>query len=234
MTTYPGRGAWSVRGKDNGATAYCYLTGKPLDGHRQPDGTFKDLNYEAVHYGVLALQKRLNTLLDSAIITDGVLGPQSDQGIRQAQHRLNLVVDGAAGPHTCRALWHPLIDADERTKSLPRHILWGIAVHESLLDPGAVGASTPGDKGLVQYNTTLGSITIAQAFDPGYALSHAAIRLRSALDGYGGKGSEIQLSCAIASWNSPVWADEWYSSGVAPNTQIAKYVNDVLTVAATF
>lgn len=235
MTTYPGRGAWTTRAKDNGSPAYCYLAGKPLDGHREPDGTFKDLNYQAVNYAVLAIQHRIMALgYSTPLVFDGVLGMATDRAIRWVQQRLNVGVDGAVGPKTARGLWHPLVGADETAKNLPVHILWGIAVHESLLDPGAVGASTPADKGLVQYNTSLGTTTVAQAFDPVYALSHAAARLRSALDGYVGKGSQIQLDCAIASWNSPVHADQWYTDGRAPNDQIAKYVSDVLAAAATF
>lgn len=235
MTTYPGRGAWTAVGKDNGWKTYRYLSGKPLDGHRQPDGKFASINHEAVNLGVLAIQKRINVLGCSPRLTeDGVLGMATDKGIRWVQTRLGVTSDGDCGPTTSRMLWHPLVAHAEQSYALPRHILWGIARHESLLDPGAVGATTPADRGLVQFNTSLGTITIAQAHDPVLALDKAAQRLHGALGHYTGKGTTLQVNCTIASWNSPVWADQWFRDGKAPNDQIAKYVADVLAQTDTF
>lgn len=235
MSTYPGRGAWSAVGKDNGARTYVYLPGKPMDGHRQPNGTFASINHEAVNLGVKAMQERINTLnLTADVVADGVLGPGTTKALKVVQEHYHLVPDGNAGAKTMRALWHPLIAVLETSHGLPAHILWGIAKHESLLDPGAVGETTPADRGLVQFNTDLGSVSIAQAHDAAVALPKAASRLETALDNYAGKGADLQLKCTVASWNAPAWASQWYHNGQAPNDRITKYVADVLDAAETF
>lgn len=233
--TSVGRGAWTSTGKDNLNKAYVYLVGKPLDGHRETNDSFPDFNYEAVNLGVMAIQNRIIDLgYIPALVPDGVFGPATSRATHLAQEKLGVTPDGAVGPNTARALWHPMVAKAESAALLPKHILWGIARHESLLDPGAVGVSTPADRGLVQFNTSLGSVTIKQAHNPGYALPYAASRLHSAMTKYAAKGADLQLKCTIASWNAPTWANDWYNTGTAPNDKIAKYVADVLTQATTF
>ena len=231
MTTYPGRGAWTSVGMDNGNADYVYLPGKPDDGSTPTKG----INYQAVNLGVLAIQKRINSLgYSPALVADGDLGPASDKAIRWFQGKYNLLVDGDCGPNTARALWHPLINALEVKNAVLGHHLWGIVSHESLLDPGAVGASTPEDRGLAQWNTANSGLTIQQAHDPVYALTKAAQRIYSAQLRYGGKGETLKTACSIAQWNAPAWADQWYANGRPPNDQIASYVNKVLTQAMSF
>ena len=231
MTTYPGRGAWTAVGKDNGTADYVYLSGKPDDGSTPTKG----INYEAVNLGVLAIQKRINAVgYSPALVADGELGPASTAGIKWFQSKNGLLVDGDCGPMTCRVLWHSLIGSLETTYAVTGHHLWGIASHESLLDPGAVGATTPDDRGLVQWNTANSGVTIQQAHDPSYALTKAASRIYSAQIKYGGKVDTLKTACSIAQWNAPAWADQWYQTGIAPNAQIAAYVQDVLNRAASF
>ena len=231
MTIYPGRGAFTSVGKDNGSSSYVYLTGKPDDGSTPTKG----INYQAVSLGVLAIQKRINVVgYSPALVEDGDLGPASDRAIRWFQGKNNLMVDGDCGPNTARVLWHPIIGSLESSQRILGHHLWGIASHESLLDPGAVGSSTPGDRGLVQWNTSNAGLTIQQAHDPVYALTKAAQRIYSAQIRYGTKGDLLRTNCSIAQWNSPLWADQWYSAGKPPNDQIASYVSKVLTQALSF
>lgn len=233
--TSVGRGAWTSTGKDNLNKAYVYLAGKPLDGHRETNDSFPDFNYEAVNLGVMAIQNRINALgYTPALVPDGVFGPATSRAAHWVQEKLDVTPDGAVGPNTARALWRPMVAKAESAALLPKHILWGVARHESLLDPGAVGVSTPADRGLVQFNTNFSSVTIKQAHDPIYALSHAGTRLQAAMAKYNAKGADLQLKCTIASWNAPAWANDWYNTGAAPNDKIAKYVVNVLTQAATF
>src|ERR1700741_1039104 len=154
--TNPGRGAWSTVGKDNLSTSYVYLSRKPLDGHREANNAFLNINYEAVNLGVLAIQRRINTLgYTPTLLADGLLGPATNKGIYWVQDKLGVTVDSNVGPNTAKALWRQLIVKAETFSLLPHHILWGIVAHESLFDPGAVGAISPADRGLVQFNTAL-------------------------------------------------------------------------------
>lgn len=231
MTTH-GRSAWTAIGKDNGRRTFVYLPGKPMDGSSPEKG----FNYEAVRLGVQAIQRRINALgYQPELTDDGVLGPASAKAIRWFQGRMGLFIDGDCGPATCRLLWRPLIDQHERSHMLPEHILWGIAKHESLLDPAAVGGTTPSDRGLVQFNTAIaGAPTVAQAHDPVYALNRAGTRLRNAWDRYDEKGTSLRLHCTVASWNAPAWANDWYEDGYPPNERIRTYVQSVLEQAKTF
>ena len=231
MTTYPGRGAWTSVGKDNGSSSYVYLLAEPDDGSTPTKG----INYQAVNLGVLAIQNRINVLgYTPALVADGDLGPASDKAIQWFQSKNALVVDGDCGPNTARALWHPFVGYLESMYAIRGHHLWGIVSHESLLDPGAVGASTPEDRGLAQWNTSNSGLTIQQAHDPVYALTKAAQRIYSTQIKYNGKGATLQTDCSIAQWNAPSWADQWYSTGKPPNDTIASYVSKVLTQALSF
>lgn len=226
-----GRGAWTTTGKDNGTADFVYIAGKPLDGSNPT----KDFNYQAVNLGVMAIQKTINAAgYMPALVCDGELGPASSAAIKWFQAKNGLLVDGDCGPKTCRALWWSLVGYLERTNNIMGHHLWGIACHESLLDPAAVGYSTPGDRGLVQWNTLDSGFTVQQAHDPQHALTLAAYRIAGVQKLYAGKGPLLQANCSIAQWNSPLWADQWYQTGVAPNTQIATYVKDVLAMANTY
>lgn len=231
MTTFPGRGAWTSVGKDNGASDYIFIQGKPDDGSTPSKG----LNYEAVNLGVRAIQKRLNFFSTvPALVVDGDLGYNTSKAIKFFQSQNGLIVDGDCGPNTSKALWKRLISNLEMTYGVMYHNLFGIALHESLLDAGAVGASTPGDRGLVQWNTENSGLTIQEAHDPEYSLTKAAQRIRAAQTKYFGKGMELQINCSIAQWNAPLWADQWFTNGTPPNDTISKYVADVLAAAKTF
>ena len=231
MTVYPGRGAWTSVGKDNGAINYIYIARKPNDGSTP----LKSINHAAVNLGVLAIQMRINALgYLPTMVQDGDLGPATTKGIKWVQSLFGLVSDGECGPKTCKALWLPLISMFENSYGIPGHHMYGIAMHESLLDPGAVGASTPNDRGLMQWNTENSGLSVQQAHDTYYALTKAASRIRAAQLKYAGKGSTLQTKCSIAQWNAPAWADQWYTTGSAPNDSITKYVSDVLLAASTF
>ena len=231
MTPYPGRGAFTSVGKDNGSSSYVYIAGKPDDGSTPTKG----INYEAVNLGVLAIQKRINSLgYTPRLVEDGDLGPGTTRGIKWFQPKYGLTVDGDCGPQTSKALWRPLVARAETQYGVLGHHLFGIASHESLLDPGAVGASTPADRGLVQWNTLNSGLTIQQAHDPNYALLRAAQRIQAAQIKYKAKGATLQTACSIAQWNAPAWADQWYATGKPPNDLIATYVSNVLTQALSF
>lgn len=227
-----GRGAWTATGKDNKSRYYEYILGKPMDG----DAAGRDVNYQAVHLGVVAIQARLNSYgCSPALMVDGVLGRGTSAGIAWVQKKLGLVSDGQAGPATCKALWRDLIFWFSGVNQAPAGHIYGFISLESTFDPGAVGFVTPSDRGLCQINLVAHPmVTPEQAFDPNYAINYTAKRLADARIKYATKGVHLQTVCSIAQHNSPLSADKWYQTGSPPNDQIERYVQLVLERAAQF
>lgn len=230
-----GRGAFTIVGKDNGTRNYAYLPGKPEDGS-QPT---KDVNYQAVHLGVKAIQNRVNAYgYSPALIVDGQYGETTKYGVMWLQAKLGFNGtdrDGIAGPMTCRALWRDLLIWFGGTYHVPASQLYGFIMLESVGDPGAVGYTTPSDRGLNQINLVAHpNVTVEQAFDPTFAINFTAKRLSDARIKYSGKSVDLKNRCAIAQHNSPLWADQWYRNETPPNDKIKKYVDLVLGHALNF
>lgn len=177
-------------------------------------------DYLAVHYAVVAIQKRINALgFIPAIPAHGFFDEQTDEGLRWAQAKLGLVADGEFGPKSSLAFFWPVV----KTVTGPNaHTVGGIAQHESAWDPGAVGFSTPDDHGLVQINRPANpKITILQAFDPNFAFGYCSNRISIALATF------KRLDIAICSYASPLWAQEWAATGQAPNVAMQAYADFV-------
>lgn len=225
-----GRGAWTPTGKDNKSRYYEYIPQQPPDG----DSAGRNVNYQAVNLGVKAIQARINAYgYSPALIVDGILGPRSAAGIKWIQARLSLVADGKVGPATCKKLWRDLVFWYSGVNQVPASHVWGFTALESAFDPGAVGSTTPSDRGLNQINLTAHpNVSVEQAFDPHFSISYTAGRLRNARAKYDGKGVDLQTKCSIAQHNSPVAADQWYATGVPPTEKIETYVRLVLENAA--
>lgn len=240
-----GRGAWTAIGKDNGARYYALIDGEPLDG-APATGTVHhdDLHHLAVNYGVKAIQARLDAIgfrgrSGGRLVLDGVFGQKTKRAVRWFQAREGLADDGAVGPTTSTELWRPLVWAYGIEHGGRPDLLWGMTALESAFDPGAVSslykATNGADYGLCQINRHFNpTVTVAEAFDPTFALRWSALRLAATLDHYSGKGAALQEHCAVAYHNSPVRADEWYRTGQPPTEQIANYARLVLARAATF
>lgn len=197
-----GRGAWTATGKDNKSRFYEYIAGLPLDG----SNATRDVNYLAVNLGAKALQARINAYgYSPRLAEDGVLGGKSKAAIAWLQGKLGLVADGQAGPATMRAIWRDLIAWFGGAHGVPAAHLRGMILLESVADPGAVGYSTPTDRGLCQINLSAHpNITAEQAHDPLFAIDYTAKRLRDARAKFAGKGAELQKKCSIAQHNAPL------------------------------
>lgn len=216
-----GRGAWSTIGMPPNGTIYYELITPENVGFAGAKAD-ADLSHRAVMFGAKALQTRINEMgYTPKLSTDGQIGPLTAAGIKWLQQTLKIVADGEAGPTTLKyALW-PVIKAMPYIDVI-RHAVGGICQHESGYDPGAVGFSTPDDLGLVQINGPANpTLTEAQRFDYHFAFKYCADRLSVAYNTY------HVLDYAIASYASPLWAQQWAKSGVAPNEDILKYVNFV-------
>lgn len=232
MTT--GRGAWTHIG---GTTPYYEYT-TPMVGLLATGQDPNSFDYRAVNYGVKAIQARLNGLgYPEPLVVDGEFGPKTKRAVQWFQGKHALDTNGRVGFVVAKLLFRGVFVHVEQANGIPGHYLGGIGWNESAFDPGAVGYYTPWDKGLVQWNcdpATNPSYTVAQAFDPTWAIEAAGERFAHAWQKYTGKGSLLQVSCSIAQHNSPLWADEWFSTGVAPNDQIKQYVDNVRGYAAQF
>lgn len=228
-----GRGAWSATGKDNGSRYYTYVAGKPIDG-AQP---FRDVNYQAVNFGVKAIQSRVNSYggYSPSLIVDGVYGKGTAAGVKWLQGRLGLHADGVVGPATAKAMFKDLLIWSGGVHHVPASQLHGFVMLESGYDPGAVGTVASADRGLNQINENAHpDITDDKAFDPTFSIDYTAKRLAAARVHFSGKSVELKNYCAIAQHNNPLNAKQWYESGSPPNERIAKYVDLVLGHALTF
>lgn len=227
-----GRGAWSSKAKDNGSVRYTYISGKPLDGST-PE---KDFNYEAVHLGTKAIQLRLNELVTgfTPLIGDGKYGPETATRTKAFQKKTGLLEDGAVGAITAGYLWRSLIAYNGRKYNFDPKYLWGQMQFESAGDPGAVGSSNSGDRGLVQINLPSHSeIILEEAFDSHFAFSYSAKRFSDALNKYAGN-KERQLNASILQHNSPRNANLYYASGIYPTESARVYVSSILQKASTY
>jgi len=244
-----GRGAFRKTGKDNLKANYQLVPNLPRDG----SSPTKDANYQAVNFGVKAIQARINSYdLGYAphLTVDGIYDEQTVVAVKAAQEALGFTgtgVDGIAGPNTCRALWRDLFIWNGGKYHVPASHLYGFMMLESLGDPGALGQLTPSDRGLCQINEKAHpDVTDEMAFDPNYAIAFTAKRLGIARAEFSGKGVVLKNNVAIAQHNSPVAAQIWYRDEKPPLTptlyngklwtfpDIEKYVNNVLLHAARF
>lgn len=232
-STVPGRGAWSLVGKANRSRYYSWRLFVPRDG-LTPDVSF---NHRAVHLGVRGIQIMVNVSGDRLAL-DGVYGPAARNGVKRFQSRSGLLVDGIVGPVTARAMARGIIASSAAAKGVPAAHVWGMTELESGFDPSAVGVNGF-DCGLNQINLDPvrghgGQVTVDQAFNPVFAIGYTCSRLADARVKFGGKTASLLEYCSIAQHNSPLAAQQWYTAGVAPNDQIAKYVQLVLARAATY
>lgn len=230
-----GRGAWKITGKDNGKKNYTFVEGLPLDG----DQPTRDVNYQAVHLGVKALQSRINAYgYSPKVVVDGKYGKDTATAAKWLQSKLGFTgagVDGIIGYNTSRAMFKDLLIWFGGVHHVPASQLHGFIMLESGYDVGAVGVITPSDRGLNQINLVAHTnITPEQAFDPVFSIDYTAKRLGDARIRYSGKSADLKNKCAIAQHNSPKQADQWYALGYPPSEQIKKYVDLVLGHALNF
>lgn len=210
-----GRGGWSRIGMPaNGTGYYQLLAPEQVGAHPEIDSS-----HQAVTFGVRALQKRINGLgYTPALDPAGVFDDKTNAALIWAQKKLGVAADGQCGPKTSVAMFWPLV---KEIAGPIAHTVGGIAAHESAYDPGAVGFSTPDDHGLVQINAPANpQVTLAQAFDPRFAFTYCTNRINNALAAFHGN-----LDCAICSYASPQWANEWFITGHAPNVAMQTYVD---------
>ena len=224
-----GRGAWTKIGKGNTSRYYTIYDGIRVE----------DVNSQAVNLGVKAIQNWVNALgYAPKLELSGIFGPKTQAGVKWAQVQYGFTgasVDGVVGPATSKKFWSIPAYWFAAVHKVPVQDLWGFVSLESAFDAGAVGYTTPSDRGLFQINLVAHpTITVDQAFDVGFAANYTAERLAKARAQFAGKGEDLQRKCSIAQHNSPLQAKQWYTTGTAPSEQIALYVARVLDQGSTF
>lgn len=229
-----GRGAWTLRGKDNETTFYARVQRKdedplPRDGSQNyPSRATAETKswYDAVHYGVLAIEAVLVDLGHlAAEDSEGVFKMPTKRAVEAFQDANGLSVDGKVGMRTMDVLLRPIIlDAARDADTMPRFI-YAFARQESGFDPGAQGWTTPHDLGVWQFNTDY--TEIADATDIKRAAHLVSHRFAAALEEYDGKSRELQVDCAILQHRSPEAADYLYRTGTDLGAESRQYIDSV-------
>lgn len=250
MTGRTGRGAWNPG--PSCPTGY-YSIKKTTVYDRVGAAAFYDKALDpladherAVNLGAAAFQRRMNALrvnlapdkLVPAVTPNGVWGAPSSRLAAALQELFGVAnPDGVVGPITSKAWFRPLIDAASTLHAIPWNLLPRVLVTESQLDWGAVGETTPDDKGGAQINLpSHPGVTLEQAFDPAFAFEFAAKLLRGGHDKYKALRpsflkTEIEYwHCAVVSYNSPAAAKAWCETGEL-NAIGTRYLTKVLAVS---
>lgn len=236
----PGRGAWTRTGG--------LLPVKP--GNRNPAGFYRrgaagevdvgrsfatraDLSHHArvVNLGVRVIQQMCGQDIDRR---DGIFGPATDADVRRLQLGAGLKVDGIVGRETMKAGLGELITDMANANNVPVEILGGVIMHESAMDPAAVGVNGA-DHGLAQINLAAHtSVSVEQALDVEFALLFTVDDLAHQYEKWDGrtKNKVDAWNIAIANHNSPALAVTWARTGAAPFVpgrvfQIEEYVQRV-------
>jgi hypothetical protein len=231
----PGRGSWRLAGgllpaKPGSKSKVGYY--RLSTGAEAPIGSSwlekKDTSHEAycVYLGVRAIQELVKTA------ADGWFGPVTAKAVVAAQTKAGIEADGIVGPASMKAFLTPLISDLAVHNNVPVAVLGGLLVHESILDPAAVGV-TGQDHGIAQIN--LGAhptTTVEQALDPDYSIMFSVEDLAQVHQIWKGRTKADPWDIAIASHNSPLLAKKWAVSGSPPFVQgrvfqIEEYVRKV-------
>lgn len=248
-----GRGAWVREGIDY-SWRYEFLAdaGDDLIGRDYA----RSLDHWAIAAGCEAIRNRLtelDCLIAPAISNRGVYTKSVRAAVRNFQADRGMFVDGTVGRSDAKALFTPIIDANEKRHGIPSGLLRGEVNAESALDPGAVGyyiyypkkdangdvvldsAGNPVleyrgvDRGICQINSLYNpQVSWLQAFDPNFAIDWSGNRLRSFFDKFKAKYPKRSLAvlwdAALCAHNNPSAAAKWAELGMAPTEDAAKYV----------
>jgi hypothetical protein len=168
-----------------GAWDYLYQKGTRADSGTQEG------------YGILAVKRELDFLGYPGLDVDSlVIGNAASRAIIDFQRKHGLDPDGVVGPLTGRQLYKLRIGQLEAKHGVPDDLACKIVGLESAFDPAAIGVSDPADHGIVQINATAHpTITLAEAYDPAFALEYLAAGLQATY------AKLHDWDCAVASWN---------------------------------
>lgn len=157
---------------------------------------------------VYALQNALNALGFFIGAADGILGPQTDRGIREAQRNFFLKGDGLAGEKTNTALATAILDHAGDLEHIPDIVLRGQLEHESGFWLGIYSdarAAGDFDAGVAQRNTKY--TPAEEGFNPSLSILALAEHTRKHYDLFAGVTTSVRRwTLAQGAWNAPAYA----------------------------
>lgn len=208
---------WGFMMAETGAGAWI----RP-GGYRLQSPVLGSGNQARINAAVRAIQSALKHNGYDPGLIDGLFGPRTSTATVAFQKVRGYTAlgpaDGIVGPRTAKQLFLRDIRLEQMKHGIPSDYLAGLVRTESAYDPGAQGYLSPADFGLVQINTGVHQISMAQAIDPSICLPWAAQRMRAAFDKF------QHWDLAIAFHNSPLQAQKWYNNKFPPSEQIWNYV----------
>lgn len=154
---------------------------------------------------VYALQTAMANIGIFVGAIDGILGPMTADGIRQAQLSLGILADGKAGGGTQRAL--AMAIARKTTVFVPLEALQGSMEHESSFRLGMYSPQRSDgsyDAGVTQRNTAHTPPT--GGFDVPESITELAANTRKHFDLFSGLEFRRRWALAQGAWNAPAFA----------------------------
>jgi hypothetical protein len=160
-------------------------------------------------YAVGAIKRELVYIGYDLDLTSQRFGPKTGEAVKAFQTENGLTADGMVGSKTANALWRRRITETEASLGIPQDWLRAQIHWESLDDPGAQLTNPDGsrDRGLCQLNSG-NHPDDTDAFDPAWSIPFLGrFQAANAKDHRDCKVNKWKL--AVASWRTPVGADEW-------------------------
>jgi soluble lytic murein transglycosylase-like protein len=195
------------------------------------NGSTPNINDLAVFLGAKAIQKLLD--FDESG-QDGIIGPNTDQRIRDKQKDLGVAADGLIGPTTMKAMLMPLIREVGERHGVRWKLLCGKLTWEGNFDPGAVGWADMDDLGLSQINIRAHPhVSVEEAFDPHFALHFGARLMRENLDAFDGNERDAIAAYNLGQGGTRQWIaagrpDTWHGSWMNAPRNVKAYIDRIL------
>lgn len=214
-------GAW-----DYGYYKYDEVTKKGTDGREN----------ERLAAGIVAVKNELRYTgyAREAMVGDlPFYGSAVANSVKDLQAAKGLPVTGVLNPATSKELFRKRVEQEERNYGLTRGVLGKKIWLESLYDPICVGTRDPRDRGMCQINLKeilldgdpgIHNVTLAQAYDPAFAIDWAAKYVNDQGDAI---AARIELEkAARAAYNvGNYYASEWLKASFPPNGLVVNNVD---------
>lgn len=157
---------------------------------------------------VYALQNALNTLGFFVGTADGILGPDTDRGIHDAQKNFFITNDGKAGGKTQETLAMAIASTVSYQEHIPELAMRGQMEHESGFRLGIYSDARPAgdfDAGVTQRNTA--HTPAREGFNPSLSIVALAENTRKHYDLFEGITTRNRRwALAQGAWNAPAFA----------------------------
>lgn len=195
-------------------------------------GVTPEINDLAVFLGAKAVQKLLGFDEKGQ---DGIIGPNTDEKIREKQRELKVATDGLVGRKTMQAMVMPLVHEAEKKHGVRWQILCGKLANEGAWDPGAVGYHDVSDLGLSQINIRAHpKVSPNEAYDPHFAVDFGARYMAQNLATFDGNERDAIAAYNLGAGGCRQWIaagrpDEWRPPWATVPRNVKVYIDRILT-----